>query len=56
MFWSVHFVILDRIACSECILYDIAYCYRRSSVVCRSVYLSLCLYICSDIREPCKNG
>jgi len=30
---------------------DAAYCYRRSSVVC----LSVCLSVCHD-REPCKNG
>jgi len=30
---------------------DAAYCYRPSSVVCRSVCLSVC-----HASEPCKNG
>jgi len=30
---------------------DEAYCYNRSSVVCRSV----CLFLCHD-HDPCKNG
>jgi len=32
-----------------------AYCYRPSSVVCRSVFLSVCLSV-SDTSDPCKNG
>jgi len=34
---------------------DVAYCYRPSSVVCRSVGLSVGLSVCHT-REPCKNG
>ena len=34
---------------------DAAYCYRLSSVVCRSVDLSVCLSVCHT-SEPCKNG
>jgi len=34
---------------------DAAYCYRPSSVVCRSVCQSVCLSVCHT-SEPCKNG
>ena len=32
-----------------------AYCYRRSSVVCRSVCLSVCRSVCRT-SEPCKTA
>jgi len=39
------------LGCIAILRIDAAYCYRRSSTVCRSVCLSVC-----HVREPCKNS